>query len=86
MNLVLQLSTRKGSQVESDGMKFAIQVVHEKNGHECIIQSVGFHNQGLVGNPVCEDWSGSEHFLEKFESGTAFWGEVPCSTFLCESG
>ena len=31
-----------------------------------------------------EDWSGSERFLEKFESGVAFQCEVLCSTFPCE--
>ena len=67
-------------------MKFAVQIVHGKNGCESVIRSVGFHDQRLVGNPVREDWSGSEHFLEKFKSRVVFRCEVPCSTFLCEPG
>ena len=86
MNIVVQLSTRKGVGVESNGMKFAIQVVHGKNCHKCVIRSVGFHDQGLIGNLVHEDQSRSERFLEKFDSGAAFWGEIPCSTFPCELG
>ena len=72
--------------MESNRMEFTIWIIHGKNGSESVIRSVGFHDQRLVGNPVCEDWSRSEHFLEKFESGVAFRGEVPCSTFSCEPG
>ena len=84
MNVVVQLSTGKGLGVESDRMKFAIQIIHGKNGRKSIIQSVGFHDQRLVRNPVREDRSGSERFLEKFESGAAFLSEIPCGTFPCE--
>ena len=84
MNVVVQLSTRKGSGMESNRVKFTVWIVHGKNGRERVIQSVGFYDQRLVGNPVREDWSGSECFLEKFESGVAFRCEVPCSTFPCE--
>ena len=63
VNIVVQLSTGKDLGVESDGMKFAVRVVHGENGHKCIVQSVSFHNQELVGNPVREDRSRSERFL-----------------------
>ena len=86
MNVVVQLSTGKGSGMESNRVKFAVWIVHGKNGRESIIRSVSFHDQWLVGNPVREDWSRSERFLEKFESGVAFRREVPCSTFPCELG
>ena len=36
MNIIVQLSTGKGSGVESDGMKFAVQVVHGKNCREYV--------------------------------------------------
>ena len=52
MNVIVQLSAGKGPRVESDSMKFTIHGVHGKNGHESIIQSVGFHNQRLVRNSV----------------------------------
>ena len=81
MNIIVQLSTRKGMWVESDRMEFSIWSVYGKNGYKCIIWSISFHNQRLVRNPVCEDWSGSECFLENFESRMAFLGEIPCSTF-----
>ena len=84
MNVVVQLSAGKGMGMESDRVKFAVQIVHGKNGRESVSRSVSFHDQRLVGNPVHEDWSGSERFLEKFESGVAFQREVPCSTFPCE--
>ena len=84
MNVVVLLSTGKGLGMESDRVKFAVWIVHGKNGRESIIRSVGFHDQRLVGNSVREDWSGSEQFLEKFESGAAFRCEIPCSTFPCE--
>ena len=86
MNVIVQLSAGKGTGMESDRVKFAVRIVHGKNGCESITRSVGFHDQRLVGNPVHEDWSRSERFLEKFESGAAFRCEVPCSTFLCEPG
>ena len=70
--------------MESNKVKFAVRIVHGKNGRESVVRSVSFHDQRLVGNPVREDWSGSERFLEKFESGVAFRREVPCSTFPCE--
>ena len=86
MNVVVQFSTGKGLGMESDRVKFVVQIVHGKDGRECVIQSVGFHDQRLVGNPVREDRSGSECFLEKFESGAAFLSEIPCGTFPCEPG
>ena len=52
INVIVQLSTRKGSGMESDRMKFTIQVVHGKNGHKSVIRSIVFHNQRVVGNPV----------------------------------
>ena len=64
MNVVVQLSTRKGLGMESNRMKFDVQVVHGKNGCKSIIQGVGFHHQRLLGNPVCKDQSGSEGFFE----------------------
>ena len=72
--------------MESDRVKFAVRIIHGKNGRESIIRSVGFHDQRLVRNPVREDRSGSERFLDKFESGAAFLGEIPCGTFPCEPG
>ena len=86
MNVVVQLSTGKGLGMESDRVKFTVRIVHGKDGRESVIRSVGFHDQRLVGNPVREDWSGSERFFEKFTSGAAFLSEVPYSTFPCEPG
>ena len=70
--------------MESDRVKFAVRIVHGKNGHESVIQSIGFHDQRLVRNPVREDWSGSERIFENFKSGAAFQCEVPGNTFPCE--
>ena len=72
--------------MESDRVKFAVQVIHGKVSCESVIQSISFYNQRLVGHSVHEDWSGSECFFEKFKSGVAFQSEIPRSTSPCESG
>ena len=84
MNIIAQLSAGKGTGMESDRVEFAIWIIHGKNGCKGVIRSVGFHDQRLVGNSVHKDRSGSECFLEKFESGAAFLSEIPCGTFQCE--
>ena len=86
MNIIVQLSAGKGTGMESDRVEFAVWIIHGKNGHMSVIQSIGFHDQRLVRNSVREDRSGSERFLEKSESGAAFLSEIPCGTFPCEPG
>ena len=54
--------------VKSDWMDFIFFINNRKNCSESIVQSIGFHNELSIGNPMSEDRSGDECFLERIES------------------
>jgi len=84
--LVIELSTGEGVRVKSDRVRFAFQVVHWYYCSESIIQGIGFHDQGLVGFPVHEDWSCGKRDFQIFERFTTIIWKKPGGPFMGETG
>ena len=68
MCIVVQLCHSKSARVKSNWVNFIIFI---NNGEDCsknIVQSISFHNELSIGNPISEDRSGGEYLLERIES------------------
>jgi len=68
MCVVVQLHCSKSVRMKGNWINFIIFV---NNGEDCsksIVQSIGFHNELSIRNPMSEDRCGDKCFLERVES------------------
>ena len=57
-------------EVKSDWMNFVFFIHNKKDCSKSIVQSISFHNELSIGNPVHKDRSRDKCFLERVESIT----------------
>ena len=68
MCVVVQLCYSKSVRVKSNWVNFIIFVNNGENCSESIVQSISFHNELSIGNPMSKDRSRGKCFLERVES------------------
>ena len=68
MCVVVQLHHGEGAEVKSNWMNFIIFINNGENCSESIVQSIYFHNELSIGNPMSEDRGGSKCLFEEIES------------------
>ena len=68
MCVIIQLYCSESAEVKSNQMNFIFFVNNRKNCSESIVQSISFHDELSVGNPMSEDRNKGKCFLEKVES------------------
>jgi len=66
-------------------MYFILFINNGKNCSESIVQSIGFHNQLDIRNPMNENRSGGECLLEKVESIMIGRVKIPWNVLLDEA-
>ena len=82
--VIIQLQYSESVRVKSNRMNFIIFV---NNGEDCsksIVQSISFHNELYIGNPISENGSGGKCLLERVESITTKGVELPRNVLLDE--
>ena len=82
--IIVQLCCSKSARVKSNWVNFIIFV---NNGEDCsksIVQSISFHNELSIGNPISEDRSGGEYFLERVKSIITGGVKLPRNVLLGE--
>jgi len=67
-------------------MYFACFELNGQDGGKGVVRSVGFDDDGSVGNPMSEDRSGGECIFEKVEGVVGFLVEVEGGTFVSKAG
>ena len=68
MCVVIQLCHSKSMGVKSNQMNFILFVNNGKDYSESIVQSISFHNELSVRNPISEDRSGVNAFLRELKA------------------
>ena len=68
MYVIVQLCYSESARVKGNWMNFIIFINNRKDCSESIVQSISFHNELSIENPMCENRCGSECFLERVES------------------
>jgi len=68
MCVVIQLHHSKSARVKGNWMNFIIFINNGENCSKSIVQSIGFHDELSIRNPMSEDQSGGECFLERVKS------------------
>jgi len=77
MHVVVQLYHGKSIGVKSHWMNFIFLINNRKDHSKSIVQSISFHNELSIGNPISEDRSRDECLLERIESITIGGVELP---------
>ena len=68
MCVIIQLHCSKSMGVKSNWINFIILVNNEEDYSKSIIQSISFHNELCIRNPMSEDRSRSKCLFERVES------------------
>jgi len=66
-------------------MNFIIFINNGEDCSESIVQSIGFHDELSIRNPISEDRSRSECFLERVESISTGGVKLPRNVLLGEA-
>ena len=82
MCVVIQLHCSESAGVKSNWMNFIIFVNNEEDCSESIVQSISFHNKLSIRNPMSEDQSRNECFLERVESISTGGVKLPRNILL----
>jgi len=84
MHVVVQLYCSESVGVKSHQMNFIFFINNGKDCSESIVQSISFHNELSIGNPMSEDRGRSECFLEIIESIMTGGVKLPRNVLLGE--
>jgi len=68
MCIIIQLRHSESVGVKSNQMNFIIFVNNREDYSESIVQSISFHNELYIMNPMSEDRGRGKWFLERIES------------------
>jgi len=68
MHVVVQLYHGESTGVKGHQMNFIFFITNRKDCSESIVQSISFHNELSIRNPISEDRSEDECLLERIES------------------
>ena len=63
MGIIVQLRGRQSLQIVSEGSELGISANNGQNAGNSIVQGIGLNHKRSVGNPMSENWSGSEGLL-----------------------
>ena len=66
-------------------MNFIIFINNGENCSKSIVQGISFHNELSIGNPMSENQSRGEYFLERVESILTGGVELPRNVLLGEA-
>ena len=77
MHVVVQLHYGESVEVKGHWMNFIFFVNNGKDCSKSIVQSISFHNELSISNPISEDSSRGECFLERIESFMIGGVELP---------
>jgi len=84
MCVIVQLHHSESAGVKNNWMNFIIFVNNGENCSESIVQSISFHNELNIGNPMSEDRSRGKCLLERVESIITGGVELPGNVLLGE--
>ena len=63
MGIVVQLRGGQSPRIVGDGLELRIGANNGQDTGDSIVQGIGLNHTRSVGNPMSEDWSGSEGLL-----------------------
>jgi len=82
--VVVQLCHSESVGVKGHWMNFIFFVTNRKNFNKSIVQSISFHDELSIRNPISKDGSRNECFLERIESITTGEVKLPRNVLLGE--
>jgi len=85
MYIIIQLHCSESAGVKSNWINFIIFINNGEDCSESIVQSISFHNELSIGNPISENGSRSKYFLERVESIMTGGVELPKNVLLDEA-
>jgi len=85
MCVIVQLRHSKSARVKGNWMNFIIFVNNEEDCSESIVQGISFHDKLSIRNPMSEDRSRGECFLERVESISIRGVKLPRNVLLGEA-
>jgi len=85
MCVIIQLCHGKSTGVKSNWMNFVFFIHNRKNCSKSIVQSISFHNELSIENPVSEDGSGGKYLFEGVESIMTGGIKLPGNVLLDEA-
>jgi len=84
MYVVIQLRHSESARVKGNWMNFIIFINNGEDYSKSIVQSIIFHNELSIGNPMSEDRCGGKYFLERVESILTREVKLPRNVLLGE--
>ena len=85
MYVIVQLCHSKSARVKDNWMNSIIFINNREDCSKSIVQGIYFHNELSIRNPMSEDQSRSECFLERVESISTERVELPKNVFSGEA-
>ena len=85
MCVIIQLHHSKSARVKGNWMNFIIFINNGENCSKSIVRGISFHNELSIGNPMSENQSRGEYFLERVESILTGGVELPRNVLLGEA-
>jgi len=83
--IIIQLCHSESVEVKSNWMNFIIFVNNGEDCSESIVQSISFHDELCIGNPMSKDRSKGKCIFERVESITTGGVELPRNVLLNEA-
>ena len=85
MCVIVQLRRSESARVKGNWVNFIIFINNGENSSESIVQSISFHDELSIGNPMSEDRSRGECFLERVEGILTGGVKFPKNVLLNEA-
>jgi len=85
MYVIIQLCCSKSVEVKSNWMNFIIFINNQEDCSKSIVQSISFHDELSIGNPMSKDRYRGKCFLERVESISTGEVELPRNVLLGEA-
>jgi len=82
MYVIDQLCHGESTEVKSNQMNFIIFVNNGEDCSESVVQSISFHNELSIGNPMSEDGSRGKYLFERVESISTGKVKLPVNILL----
>ena len=81
MYVVVELWGSESLGVKSNQVLGVIRRDDQENGSESIVEGVSSEEDLCIRNPMSQYWCSGEGFFEHFKGLSAFWSEIPNTSF-----
>src|ERR1700733_7817930 len=85
MSVIIQFWSTESVRMKSHRVDFSGICFNREDSTKCIIQSISFHNNRSIRNPMCENRGRSKSRFQGLERFTSIIIKIPLRTFARET-